>query len=184
MDKVYQRLTKQDITSFFTFIGYFCLPEFYITLARDPKLWDGNFAITIFFLTVMKENFAFTKQKLLSKADKALQSLQKFSAFFQFAKPRTEMWRAVISYVSGKQLKGEGEWRQAIDEAKNGSMLYEEAFIYQTRGVVAERAADAFSAVKLIPELRPKLIPMPELVIKRRAKSSSSLRLSSVSSTL
>jgi hypothetical protein len=91
-----------------------------------------------------------------------------------------------LSYIAGKQLKGEGEWRQAIDEAKNGNMMYEEALVYQTRGVVAERAADTFAAVKLIPELRPKLIPMPELVIKRRAKSISSLRLStaSVNSTL
>ena len=40
--------------------------------------------------------------------------------------------------------------------------------VYIIRGQVAERPSDTFAAVKLIPDIRTKLIPMPELVIKKK----------------
>ena len=96
MHKVYQKLSKQDITAFLNFVGYFALPEYYLMLLREPKLWEGK-------------PFNLTRAKVMTRLEKSVVALGKFASTFTFAKPRAELWKGVVSWYAGKQTRADSK---------------------------------------------------------------------------
>jgi len=139
-EQVYNIITKNEPTAFFTFTAYYILPEIYIRLLQDHKYWkEGDFVLG--------------KKEITTRAEKSVAALHKFSQVFTFAQCHYLMWNAGLKFLSGKEKKAESDWSKSIELAKALSH-YEEAYVYFMKGTLSGKNEDIVTACKLFPEIK------------------------------
>jgi len=151
-ETVFNILSRLEPTAFFTFMGYFILPEIYIRLLHEQRLKESEFSVN--------------KGEVIKRAEKAVLLLQKFAQVFAFAQPRLHLWQGALRYLTGKVSKAEQEWAQAISVAKSLGLEYEQAFVMFMKGVITKNGDDIVEACNKVPEMKSLGIDLTTLKLK------------------
>eukprot|EP01119_Soliformovum_irregulare_P003319 TRINITY_DN1370_c0_g1_i1.p1 TRINITY_DN1370_c0_g1~~TRINITY_DN1370_c0_g1_i1.p1 ORF type:complete len:1601 (+),score=583.09 TRINITY_DN1370_c0_g1_i1:488-4804(+) len=168
-EKAFQLASSIDPTTYFSLYGYSWLVEYYLTLMRNPVLYEKHANIIV-------------RTKIQTRFKKCLGFLKHFSMMFQIAEPRYRLLKGIGLFLDKKQSQAESQWKRALQLAQDGSMRFEEAVILFHRGTHLASDDDLAAANKILPTISSQALdPIPperRFAGKKQRKQLSALKMS------
>ncbi|PRP80584.1 guanylyl cyclase [Planoprotostelium fungivorum] len=141
-DKQLKELSQSEPGLYLCEIGYSCTAEAFIWIISKQIMNNNRGPGKVSF-----------RQKILAKAEKAVELLTKFAQVFPVAQPRSEFMKGCLNWMNGKHAKAEVDWARALNTAKQYNMIHEQAHILYMKGTLIGSVTDISTATKIWPAI-------------------------------